>query len=852
MHLPRTLKLWPVAMAAAVCCAGPLAAQTLPPAAQAAPAEPTAAATAAAKTDEPVNEAQTVIVTGTTRREGVRKLEASFSITTADDEQIKQARPASTADILKIVPGVFVETSGGQSGANMRVRGFPTPGDGPYATFQVNGAPLYHLPTLSFFEHSQIFRIDDTVERVEVLRGGPSPIFGSGQPGITVNFIQQLGGPVPEGSLRVSTGTGNLKRVDSVFSAPLGNDWRLAAGGFYRSSAGLRDTQFPADRGGQLSASLTRKLSDGSFSMHARVMNERNAFFTAIPVLGGADGKSVSSYPGFNALRDYFYGNELRSIVLESGRATGARLANGSPEIARDTVQRDLADGRGADVKSFGANLDTRLGGWVLNNKLGHTSGSVPTYALFSGANPQTLGSYIQSQVAAANSSAAVVAAAGARAVSGAASFVNGGAAITDLNTPVIVNGMWVVDKQLESFSNETRLSYELNKQHTVTVGLYLADYSSHDVWTLGQAQLMTVQSHARPINVRLNNGVLASRNGYVSPPFSFNLDGRYNGNTTAVYLANDWKISEQLRLDAGLRHEMQRITGTIANVANGDLDNNPLTLHNNNLSYFDGTTRQLVPGGTSKLTRSSFTVGSNYAFSREFSAFVRLNKGHRMPDFDVLRGRAGNETKDSVEDISQAEIGLKTVTPLYSAFVTAYHNQLKNSQTQQFTNAGSQTLRPNSKANGVEFELSLRPLKGLEIAATGNLQDAKYNNFQEFSGKTVERAPKLQYRLTPSYRFPTPLGQLRMFATFSHVGDRFADQTNTLQLPAYTTLDAGAVMFFNNGIELRLGGSNLSNRIGLTEGNFRVPGAAAGADGVFLARPLFGRAIELSIGTTF
>ena len=33
-------------------------------------------------------------------------------------------------------------------------------------------------------------------------------------------------------------------------------------------------------------------------------------------------------------------------------------------------------------------------------------------------------------------------------------------------------------------------------------LGLYLAGYSSHDVWTLGQAQLMTVQSHARLIRV--------------------------------------------------------------------------------------------------------------------------------------------------------------------------------------------------------------------------------------------------------------------------------------------------------------------------------------------------------------
>ena len=796
-----------------------------------------------------IKELDAVVVTGTARREGVRKLEAGFSITTATEEQIKQAAPTSTADILKTVPGIFVETSGGQAGANIRVRGFPTPGDGPYSTFQLNGAPLYHLPTLSFFEHSQLFRLDDTIDRMEVLRGGPSPIFGSGQPGVTVNFIQK-DGRNPEGSLRVTTGTGNLKRVDGVYAGKLSDQWNVMVGGFWRQSDGVRDTQFPADDGGQASVVLSRKLETGSLQLYARALRDRNAFITAIPVVGGSDGNSVSSYPGFNASKDYFYGNELRPIVLETGRATGRTLPNGKPEILRSTVTKDLADGRGADVQTYGANLDTKLGDWTLTNKLSHTTGDTPTYALFSGANPQTLASYITSQVTAANADAAVVAAAGRAATTGTATFTNGGGAVAG-STPVIVNGMWAVDKALRSTSNETRLSREIAPGNNLTVGLYLAGYSSHDVWTLGQAQLMTVQSHARLIDVQLDNGVKASRNGYVTPPFSFNLDASYSGNTHAFFVADEWQLTKELRVDLGARRETQRITGTIANVSNGDLDADPTTIYNNNLAYFNGTNTLI----DSKLTRNSFTGGANYAFSREFSAFVRVNKGHRMPDFDVLRGRGANEAKDPVEDISQYEIGLKTATKLYSAFLTAYANKLTNSQTQQFTNAGNVVLRPNSRATGLEFELALRPgdwLKGFEIAATGNFQDAKYEDFQQFSGNRVERAPKFQARLTPSWQTQTGFGQLRTFATFSHVGERFADQTNTLKLPAYRTLDAGAVFAMDNGLEVRLTGTNLTNKIGLTEGNFRVPGQGVGQDGVFLARPLFGRAYELSVGFQF
>jgi iron complex outermembrane recepter protein len=861
---PRSRTLLSRAAAAALLSAIPAAhASDTPPAAPEAPAATAPAAPAAApqvaqapapdkaKGTE-ANAAETVIVTGTARREGLRKLEAGFSITTADEEQIKQAAPSSTADLLKIVPGVFVETTGGQSGANMRVRGFPTPGDGPYSTFQLNGSPLYGQPTLSFFEQSQMFRLDDTIERVEVLRGGPSPIFGSGQPGITVNFIQKKGGPEAEGGLRVTTGTGNLRRVDGIFSAPLGEKWTALVGGFYRTSSGIRDTEFPADRGGQFSALLTRKLDDGAFTVYARALNDRNAFYTAIPVVSSADGKNVSSFPGFNALTGYYYGNELRHVTLEGGRATGRTRADGTPEIERESTTRDFAQGRGAKVTTFGATLDTRLGGWGLSNKFGHTSGKVPTYAIFSGANPQTLGSYIASQVTAANGDARVRGAAGSAATGGTASFVNGGGVVTDMKRQVIVNGMWIVDKDMQSFTNETRLSRELGGGHNLTLGLYLADYSSHDEWMLGQAQLMTAEPHGRPINVTLNNGVRASGRGFVTPPFSFNLDGKYNGTNTALYVADEWKVNEQLRLDAGVRYEQQRMSGTIANAANGDLDGDPLTLYNNNLAYFDGSTSQLAPRGVSRLRETSLTLGANYNLSRSFSVFTRLNKGHRLPDFDVLRGRSSGDTSSPVEDISQVEIGLKTATPLYTAFITAFSNRLRNSQSQQFTNAGNTVERASSKAMGVEFEASIKPMRRLTLELTGNYQKSEFTDFGAQSGNLVPRQPKLAFRFTPSWRVPTDMGTFRLFGTYSHIGERFAANDNVLRLPAYKTLDAGVVAQLSNGIEVRLTGTNLTNEIGLTEGNFRVPGATADANGVFLARPLFGRAYELSLGFAF
>jgi hypothetical protein len=45
------------------------------------------------------------------------------------------------------------------------------------APMQMMGSPLYGMPTLSFFEQTSIFRLDDTVERAEIVQGGPSAVW---------------------------------------------------------------------------------------------------------------------------------------------------------------------------------------------------------------------------------------------------------------------------------------------------------------------------------------------------------------------------------------------------------------------------------------------------------------------------------------------------------------------------------------------------------------------------------------------------------------------------------------------------------------------------------------------------
>lgn len=789
---------------------------------------------AAAKAQGGGNVMDAVVVTGTASHAGQKLLSTTFSISSISEEGIKEAAPSSTADLLKIVPGIFVESSGGTAGANISVRGFPTSGDAPYVTMQLDGVPMYPAATLSFMENSSLFRLDDTVERVEVLRGGPSPIWSNGQAGATANFIQKRGSDQSEGSLRYTTGTGGLQRVDVYYGGKLSEGWYISGGGFYRTSTGVRDTQYPADEGGQFSLNLTRRIDGGgSLNLWARASSDKNTFFTGIPLTSSNGGTKVGSFPGLDALTGALQGSALRNVMLET-----------TPGATPGTMKVDLADGRGLQSTMVGLDFNKKFGDWTFSDRAGYMSGKVPTKALFTGGAPATLASYISGKVTDANGNAAVLAAAGSPATGGTASYLDG-RAISDMNQPVMSAGIWSVDKDVRAFTNDARLNRELAGGHTLSLGLYLASYSSNDLWYLGNGMLMTAQHHAQPINVTLNNGVKVTRNGFDGASF-YSLDANYSGNNVAATVADEWKVNRDLRLDVGARWERERITGSVGQPLSGDLDGNPLTLYNNNASYLSGTYKPV----DFNQSKTSYTAGAGYMLSEQVNTFVRINSGLRFPSFDDLRD--GNR---AVETVKQYEIGLKAASRNYSLFLTAFHNDFKGQPQTQFLADGTQlNFLLGSKTNGIEFEGLLRPLmdfRGFELTVGGNWIKAEYVDSGSLSGLQVQRQPKFQARLSPSYRINTGWGSAKVFATYSVVGKRFGDVQNQQPLPRYNTLDAGVITNLGD-FELRLTGSNLTNQIGITEGNARVVGAGTTAQGVFIGRPIFGRSVQLSLAAAF
>lgn len=768
-------------------------------------------------------EIQQVVVTGTASASGTRKIDTSFSITTANEEQLKSASPSSTADVLKLVPGVYAESTGGQSGANVEVRGFPSGSDSPFVSVQLNGNPIYPVPVLSFFEGTSAFRLDDTIERVEVLRGGPSTIYSVGQPGATMNFILKKGDDTPERTIRLTTGTGKLRRADVFVGGKISDGWYGTLGGFYRQTQGVRDPQFKADDGGQLTATLTRKLDGGEATFYVRSTDEKNAFYTGVPLISSNNGRDISEFPGFDPLTGTLMSNEMRHFTIDA--APGK------------TLERDLADGRGMKATVWGANYEQNLAGWDVSNKANYFSGDLNTISMFTGNNPLTAADYLANANRTYNPTAATA--------SGSMTYVNGGGSV-DRNQQVVQAGLWSVQKQLSSFTNELRVSREVVAGHTLTVGGYYANYRSNDEWYLGNSHLMEATPNARLINVSLDNGTVVARNGKEGNVF-YAPQASYDGNNLALFLADEWKISDNLRVDAGLRRERQSLEGSVSNLAAGDTDNNPLTVYNNGTSIPTGSFTRLERDDSV----NSFTVGGLYKLNKDASVFVRANKGNTFIYFDDMRNagtQAALNDRNGVPnpEVTQYEIGFKTANSLYSAYINAFYTDFTGISFQQITTNAVLNSVSGSRGHGVEFELAVRPVKNLQVSMTGNYQKSKYRDNPAITGMEVQRQPNFQFRLSPSYRIPLGDNSVKLYGTYTHIGDRFADQANLSYLPSYKTVDLGALASIGANWEVRVAATNLTNELGLTEGNSRLTGAQS--SGPINARPIFGRAVEASL----
>jgi outer membrane receptor protein involved in Fe transport len=137
---------------------------------------------ALAQAPAPTASSNDIVVTGRAGATERRRAEVSYALTAISAEQLRLNAPISTAEVFKAIPGFWVEASGGEASNNVRTRGIPTDGYSS-VTILEDGLTIQHDGGLGWLNADQSFRLDETIARVEAVRGGPASIFASNSPG---------------------------------------------------------------------------------------------------------------------------------------------------------------------------------------------------------------------------------------------------------------------------------------------------------------------------------------------------------------------------------------------------------------------------------------------------------------------------------------------------------------------------------------------------------------------------------------------------------------------------------------------------------------------------------------------
>ena len=810
------------------------------------PATKTSAGSAAIAAP-PSQPLQQVLVTATATR--VTQLDASYNIVALSRHQIQMADPTSVADMYKMSPGVWPESSGGQTGANIDVAGFPLGGgDSPYFTTMIDGMPLYGAPYLSFMDSSSLIRMDSTVKRVEIVQGGPSVIFGPGQPGATANFILRTGSKRQKGSVAFTYGSQGRERVDAFNSGELTHGWYYSIGGFYRKSNGVRNPQYPANIGGQLTATLKHTFSNGSVTFWARTLHDHNQWVADFPYV--VHNGNVAPYPGFNQLNSTYNSYQLENFQV--------------PDPACNCFENDnISNGRGADLNYIGSEFHEHFhGGWTINNHFIFDGGQVPTHALVNNGNPQSLSSFISGLTLPSPLTTGDV----------QATMPNGN--VANPAQSVVTQQVWYVQKKIMNLEDEFRVDKNLGDGNTLTAGVYAAYYTDNDNWSLSSNVLITNRPNAAPIILSAASGgniyQVSSPQGIVNANGGYYILEKGSATNIAGYLSDSWKIDKWL-LQAGVRLEHINLSQQTTNsspVQMGtqyDLWDNAVELPNGTWSH-----------GHENNTMPTFSVGANYQFNSHMSAYVRVNNGVLFDNFDAVRcniynGSNGCPSRVPLQTVQNQEFGFKIENRWIYASTSVYHKTF-NGIGYTPTNIVGVPIGPasiyGSTSIGVNFVGSISPfadsniqvLRTFRIAFNGNWEHAYYKNFKgcfiytninlqtvcgSVNGNQLARLPNYQFRLTPSDTQSYNWGTMTEQLTFQRVGIRYQDYTNLTPLPTYYSLDAGVNAVVGAHWEFTLLGRNLTNQMGLTEGNARFGGNTV-QNNVGFGRSIVGREVSI------
>jgi len=721
-----------------------------------------------------------VVVTGASTAKS--KMRSSVAISTIESEGVAAVTAASATDLLRGVPGIRAEASGGESNANVAVRGIPVSAGGArYIQFQEDGLPVLQFGDIAFATPDTWMRADAGFERLEVVRGGSTALLASGAPGGILNFIGKTG-VEQGGSLQLTKGLDyDQTRVDFGYGGRLAPKTRFFIGGFYRVGDGGRKGADGTENGGQVRANVTFELAGKSFvRFSVKHLDDHSPTFMPTPVkyVNG----SIQEIPGLDPRRAAFYDAAWpldNTLTGTNGRATS-----------------NIRDGLSAKSDAFGAEVDLDVGGgFRLQNKFSWSKNSGRFIGIFPG-----------DDVAAAPAGTTL------------ATGPDAGAAYTGSKFTAVVFNTKVDNAGL--MANDLKFSRDFDlgggARLSAVGGLYTSVQKLDLTWNFNQYSLSAQQDGARVLNVP---GVV---NG--SPGFggccSNTQDSKYT--TNAPYLVLNYEAGA-LSADIGVRRDNQKASGAYYQ-------------SNAGVSY-DLTKPNAIDYD---FGRTSYSLGGNYALSKDLSVFARYSDGaaynaDRITFFNNPNLVNGKSSTIPTNKVKQAEVGVKVRGGGMSLFATLFH--AKTDEVNVDVTTVPIVAKANSyRSNGLELEGSA------SFGMFSLLGGLTYTDAKQADGRAPKRQAKVVYQLTPTANISDALTVgVGIVGTTKSLDDGPAGSL-TITLPAYTVVNAFASYALTSKATLSLSANNLFNELAYTESN----------DGRGAARAYTGRTVKASLRYTF
>ncbi len=826
-------------MMLAIAAAAPAAAQTAEPQTPATDQQLPGDGTRSGDLDD-------IVVTGRAGGSELRKAEASFAITTLNDAALRLTNPVSAAETFKQVPGFWVEASGGEGSNNVRARGIPTDGYSSVA-LQENSLSVQYDGGLGYLNPDQSFRFDETIARVEAVRGGPASIFAPNAPGGVVNFITRKGTENPGGRVKYTWGDYDLHRVDAYYGTRVGENWGVLVGGFYRVSDGMRDMGFRAEEGGQIRGTIDYDDGRNRVMLDVKHLDDKVPFYLPVPLTFDED-RNIIDVPGFDSRSDTFAGPDLNGVPIKNV---------GQPYLF------DLSEGSHTTLTQVSLEAELALSDTIgLETRLRWKDADILRNAVFPTGNVTELGTFLGSL----GSTLARIP--GATRLE--ARYTDGSGALTSStngNGLVVGGNLLSVSVPITEMIADNRLTAEVEAggKHDLAIGVTYGGTSYRFDRYMGTT-LLDVTGNARRVDV-----VALDAAGAVVGRLTDNGFQRYGSiydnvgadvDNVAIYGGDEWQITPALRLDFAARWEQTRMRLQVANKTTVNLGD-PTTLADDSVLTGNGTFTRV----DKSFDDWGWTLGANYQFGDRLGVFGRYTDTFRLPSAGEYNGSPTRTDQRSVP-IKMAELGVKYGSRVFSLFATGFFSKFEgvsftnyrfNQATNQYDDA--EIVVADTETWGVEVEALVRPVDFFDLSVQATWQDPRYKGFtytdqsgtvQDYDGNQLIRVPQLAIRAVPGINLFE--GRVRAELEVEHYTKRFPDIANSQELPAYTLLNLNARAQVTDYLDLGINVMNLTDELGLTEGNPRAGSFSTGDPTAryFLARPVFGRTVRVTAGVRF